>query len=508
MSLGFEFDFKKPDYDRVWIERAERLANLRSGGVDISALRAHYKDHPVDFMTDWLVTVDPRNLDIGLPAVVPFILFKRQEEFVTWVVERWKNREDWLCEKSRDMGISWVCVGIAIWMWLYYPGSVVGFGSRKEEYVDKLGDPKSLFWKIRAAIDMLPQELQPVGYKSGVHDPHMRIVNPESGAAIVGEAGDNIGRGNRTTLYFVDESAHLERAESVDAALSQTSNCKGHVSTVNGVGNLFHRKRHSGKVKVFVFDWRDDPRKDQAWYEKQKEQLEPEVLAQEVDRDYNASTTDSYISGKLVTQAMAIGPADVVPMGPLKVGIDVARFGNDKTVFTARQGRLCYKQETFGQADVVDVAGRAIDWIRLLPEKPAQIAVDVIGLGAGVADILRRDPVYGKLVVDVNSSIRLDDGQNYNLRARMWRDMRDWLRGGRVSLPKDDELATDLTVLRYSYRDSNLLIESKKDAKARGVKSPDKSDSLALTFAEEVKEREETMPTSPAWQELDALAGY
>jgi phage terminase large subunit len=167
------------------------------------------------------------------------------------------------------MGLSWLCVGFAVWMFLFWPGTVVGFGSRKEEYVDDLSDPKSLFWKIRNFIALLPQEFQPAGWNEKKHAPYMAAVNPENGSRIVGEAGDNIGRGARTSIYFKDESAFYERPEKIDAALSQTSNCKIDVSTPNGEGNPFARKRKSGKVKVFTFHWRDDPRKGQAWYDKQ-----------------------------------------------------------------------------------------------------------------------------------------------------------------------------------------------------------------------------------------------
>jgi hypothetical protein len=85
------------------------------------------------------------------------------------------------CEKSRDMGVTWLCVGFAVWMWLFHPGTVVGFGSRKEEYVDKIGDPKSIFWKIRQFIALLPVEFRPAGYIESRHAPHMRIINPENG---------------------------------------------------------------------------------------------------------------------------------------------------------------------------------------------------------------------------------------------------------------------------------------------------------------------------------------
>lgn len=479
-----DFDFRHPDYDPVWRERMARLQRLRDDPSILPGLKAFYAEHPVEFITDWCCTFDPRNVEVGLPAIVPFLLFPKQADYVTWVVARWRNREDGLVEKSRDMGVSWLCVAIAVWMWLFHPGVVVGFGSRKEEYVDKLGDPKSLFWKIRETIKLLPKEFVPAGYNERTHAPSMRIINPENGAAIVGEAGDNIGRGNRTSVYFKDESAFYERAEAIDAALSQTSNCKIDVSTPNGAGNPFYRKRHGGRIPVFVFDWKDDPRKDRAWYERQLATLDPVIVAQEIDRDYTASVTNAWIAGDSVRDCMQRGPADVQAHGPLQVGVDVARFGDDKSVITFRKGRVVYPQIIFGKVDVVDVAGRVKDAINSWGEKPAQIAVDTIGIGAGVADMLRRD--FRRIVVDVNSSIRLSDGQNYNLRARMWRDMREFLKNG-ASLPNDPELGTELSALQYEFRGGELLMESKDDAKRRGVKSPDRADSLALTFAVPVR---------------------
>jgi hypothetical protein len=474
------WDWKSPAYDAVWIERKRRLEQIRATPGLLEGLKKFYAQHPAHFLHDWSCTFDPRLPEIGLPAVVPFMLFPRQVECVDWLVERWRRREDGLVEKSRDMGLSWLCVGVAAWFWLFHPGTVVGFGSRKEEYVDKLGDPKSLFWKLRELIRLLPVEFLPKGYNERTHAPSMRITNPQDGSAVVGEAGTNIGRGNRTSLYFKDESAFYEQPESIDAALSQTSNCKIDVSTPNGAGNPFYRKRHGGKIPVFVFDWKDDPRKDHAWYERQKATLDPVIVAQEIDRDYTASVTNAWIAGDIVTACMARGVADVRAEGPLQIGVDVARFGDDKTVITLRKGRVVYPQIVFGKCDVVDVAGRVKDVAMTWGERPSQIAVDTIGIGAGVADILRRD--FRHIVVDVNSSIRLSDGQNYNLRARTWRDMREYLKNG-ATLPNDPDLSTDLTALQYEFRGGELLMESKDDAKKRGVKSPDRADSLALTFA-------------------------
>lgn len=502
-----DISWKDPDYAGIYQARLERIRRIREPDFDMSALREFYKTHPVEFIMDWGMTVDPRNADLGKPTTVPFLLFQKQIDYVMWVHGLWVGRKDGVCEKSRDMGVSWLCVAFAVWMWIFIDGAAIGFGSRKEDYVDKIGDPKSLFWKIRAFIRLLPPEFRPGGYSERVHAPFMRVINPVNGATITGEAGDGIGRGARCSIYFVDEAAFLERADGVDSALSNTANCKIWLSTVNGTGNVFHRKRTSGRYSVFVFDWRDDPRKGPEWYAEFCANNEPHVVAQEVDRDYTAAVTDSYIDGKIVTAATMRGPADVVAVGPLQVGVDCARFGNDKTVVTFRRGRLCSRQEWWGRADTVDSAGRVKDLVNAAPDLVEQIAVDTIGIGAGVADMLRRD--FGARVVDVNSGIVLDDGVNYNLRARMWRDMREWLKGP-VSIPNSSDLATDLTSLRYSYKMQRLLIESKVEAKKRGIKSPDFSDSLALTFAYPVEKIDNSVDPAlnPAWEAISEVVGY
>ena len=232
------------------------------------------------------------------------------------------------------------------------------------------------------------------------------------------------------------------------------------------------------------------------------------MLAQEVDRSYTASVANAFISGELVTAASRKGPMDVMPYGPIIMGIDVARFGDDGSSISLRQGRVLLRQINFRGADVVDVAGRAKEVYREQLGDVQQIAVDTIGIGSGVADILRRD--FGDIVVDVNSSLRMSDGKSYNLRAHMWREMREWLKNG-ASIPNDNALITDLTALQYGYKGGELLLESKQDAKKRGIKSPDRADSLALTFAYPVEKKDDwVVPTGQhqAWAALDEVTGY
>lgn len=200
-----------------------------------------------------------------------------------------------------------------------------------------------------------------------------------------------------------------------------------------------------------------------------------------------------FIGGDVVEAAMG-RTVDSYVYEPLIMGVDVARFGDDKTALTPRDNRIVYPQIVWGKLDTMQTAGKVKDyvltWNEANPKRPfEQIAVDVIGIGAGVVDRLNEFPeLNGIQIVGVNTSIKLDDGRNYNLRARIWRDGKDWLdpRNGPVSVTNDAELQTDLTSLHFGYRNGLLLIEAKDDAKKRGIKSPDRADSFMLTFAEPV----------------------
>ena len=355
------FDWKQPDYVAVFHRRVEMLNRIRSNPSCIPAMKVFYKDHPAQFISDWGVTSDPRNVELGLPANSPFILFPKQIECIDWVMDRWKGREPGLIEKSRDMGMSWLTMALACTLCLFYEGMGIGFGSRKEEYVDKIGAPKSLFYKARMFMANLPVEFRG-GWDKDKHAPHLRLTFPETGSNISGESGDNIGRGDRTSIYFVDESAYLERPQLIEASLSATTNCRIDLSSVNGMNNTFAEKRHSGRVKVFIFDWRDDPRKDEAWYNKQKAELDAVTLAQEVDRDYSASVEGIVIPSDWVRSAIdAHIKLGITPTGAKTGALDVADEGTDKNAFAVGYGQLiCDVSEWSGKgSDIYATAEKA-----------------------------------------------------------------------------------------------------------------------------------------------------
>jgi len=348
------FSWAEPDYVPVFRARVARLAWIRGqdaatrdkpdraaiAAERLANLKLYYRDHPWDFISDWGVTVDPRNVERDLPAVIPFLLFPKQVEWCEWVVDHWRDRTPGITEKSREMGVSWLAVCLAGTLALFHDGFAAGFGSRKEEYVDKAGSPKSLFWKLRQFLKNLPPEFRG-GWEESKHAPHMRISIPATGSVITGEAGDNIGRGDRASIYFVDESAFLERPMLVEASLSQTTNCRIDISSANGQGNPFAQRRHSGKIDVFTFHWRDDPRKDEIWYAKQVAELDPVVLAQEVDINYSASATGILIPSAWVQAAInAHVKLGLQVTGQRRGALDVADEGVDLNAYCDQQGIL------------------------------------------------------------------------------------------------------------------------------------------------------------------------
>ena len=377
-------NYKEPDYVSIFTERVERLQRIRKNILFLPELKAYYKEHPAQFISDWGMTFDPRNVEVSKPAHLPFVLFPHQWNYVDWLMSRWRGQEDGIVEKSRETGLSWVSVAIACTLCLFHEGLVIGFGSRKEEYVDRIGSPKSLFWKARYFMENLPAEFRGT-WNRKKHAPHMRIHFSDSLSSISGEAGDGIGRGDRTGIYFVDESAYLERPHLIEASLSQTTNCRIDVSTPHGMNNPFAEKRHGGKLPVFTFHWRDDPRKDEEWYRDQCERHDPVTIAQEIDLNYRASVEGILIPSEWVQAAIGADRKLKLQITGAKRGaLDVADEGKDLNAFIGVHGILIRQGYTW--------AGKGSDIYKTV-EKTFQYCdlhnldgfyYDADGLGAGV----------------------------------------------------------------------------------------------------------------------------
>lgn len=186
---------------------------------------------------------------------------------------------------------------------------------------------------------------------------------------------------------------------------------------------------------------------------------------------------------------------------PVIFGVDVARYGDDKSVLAARQGRDARSipwLEWSGndiQRDLMRVAGDIA--MHAKKYRADAIFVDRGAMGPGLIDRLNQLNVHGVFGINFgDKGGKVMVGENLqieaaNKRSLMWATMREWLSGG--AIPDDDELKADLTGVEYGYGADQvaLQLERKKDMKKRGLASPDKGDALALTWGAPVERRDD-----------------
>src|SRR5260221_6949290 len=161
------------------LKRRARLIGLRRSSELWIGAREFYRETPVKFINHWAMTYDPRLAGSTTPALTPFILFRRQQEFIEFIYACLKAKASGLVEKSRDMGATWGAVLASIHLWLFWEGAAVGWGSRKAMSVDQIGRPDSIFEKIRIVLRNLPRELLPDGFSFKDHMSLMKIINPQ-----------------------------------------------------------------------------------------------------------------------------------------------------------------------------------------------------------------------------------------------------------------------------------------------------------------------------------------
>lgn len=392
-----------PNYPGVYAWRIETLMKLRQDSAALAAADAYYSTRPGQWIQDWCDTFNPRKQQ---NKWMPFVFFKRQAELIEFFEALRREGESGLIEKARDMGATWLACAYCVWCLKYIPNDATGWGSRKQDLVDKLGDADSIFEKMRQIIRRLPQEFKP-RWSTAL----MKIVNEENGSIISGESGDNIGRGGRKSRYFKDEAAHYERPELIEAALGDNTDVQIDISSVNGLGNVFHRRRESGEVwypgaeipkgvpRVFIMDWRDHPEKTQEWYDQRKAKAEREgmqhVFAQEVDRNYSAAVENTIISYDWITAAIdahlhipslaALSRTDM-----WMAGLDVADEGADKNAIALRQGYVLRHARDWGERDPGVTTRNMLADLRDRRLRGIEIQYDAIGIGSGVKSEFNR----------------------------------------------------------------------------------------------------------------------
>lgn len=545
--------WKAPDFSSVLEERARRLEFLRQEPARIEAARAFYKNgHYAEFICDWGMMRDPRLVAEGRSPLIPFVLFPRQLEMLDWfysLVQAPARGQSGRgnVEKTRDCGFSWCAGAFACWWFIFHKSVDIGFGSNLERNVYDLGNPKSIFFKIQNFLDLLPAEFQPEGWDGKKHvqkgSGSGKIQNPENGSTITGDCGDDIGRGGRTLLYFVDEHAFIDRPALAEAALSMNTRTQINGSTHNGPGTLFFRQcavlRREAPERLFEFDWRQDPRKNEEWYERTKNDPTTDlvIFAQEVERNPSLSIADGFLPTQLVAEAQKRPPESCFPSGPYIISVDVAHKGNDSSVIAVRRGSVVEPLLKFRQVETWQLAGEVQRLCKKLLQRMdgplGAIIYELAGPGYGFHSDMQPSP-FKQLLRPKFPQAQLSSLEFFNERARWWGLFKEWLEEGNKSLPQDRNLLELGCALRYSFKRTGkganvLILESKDEFKARMAAdprnkaagpSPDEADAVAMGFApvrlekftlsDLAKIQDFFAPRKPSnqWSNLDARTGY
>ena len=244
--------------------------------------------------------------------------------------------------------------------------------------------------------------------------------------------------------------------------------------------SCFHETAH--RWDLFRVDSREarmaDRRQLQEWIDDYG--IDSDFVRVHVLGEFPRATTTQLIGFDLVRRALEYSSLGW-EYQPRIIGLDVARFGLDKTVFTLRQGRKVHWLKKFSEKDTMEVSDIAVDHINT--EFPDALVIDETGVGAGVVDRLRQLG-YGNKVFPYNGSGKPDDPVRYaNKRCETWCRLRDSLKEG-LSIPSDEDLKGDLTINEYRFqKNGSMILTSKDELRRRGIRSPDCGDSLAMTFA-------------------------
>lgn len=206
------------------------------------------------------------------------------------------------------------------------------------------------------------------------------------------------------------------------------------------------------------------------------------MTEQQFNQEFECSFYEPDVSQFITNAEVDAATARWTPQSqsrPVIFGVDVARFGDDRSVLLIRNVDHVMQIHTWRGLDTMQTAAKVAQ--KAEEFRPDAIFVDGAGVGGGVVDRLKG---LNFKCFDVNAGSRATDDRRYiNRRAEMWGVMREWLRD-RGGIPDMPDLVDDILSPLYKFDASNRIqLEKKEDMKSRGLPSPDVGDALAMTFA-------------------------
>lgn len=422
-------------------------------------------------------TYDPRKN----PATIPFLTYPYEDQLLLDLVDCITNQEDLLIEKSRDMGVSW-CVLLAFtWFWCF-KGEGYDFlvGSRKEQYIDTIGNMSTLLEKVRFLIRNMPTWMRPKGFDFKSHSNYLKIVNPETKAAITGEAtNSNFSRSGRFRAIMLDEFAFWETDQQAWRASADSSNCRIVVSTPCGFNNQFAKLRHSGSIRICTLHWKLHPEKDQAWYENEckRRNNDSVEIAQELDINYEGS--EEGVLYEFAEMKKAVMNAPLMSPDRIVISLDPAGDGEDEAVFYVMNNGNVVERKFIAKSNDPQLATEAI---MLITKYKAQVFI-ADSIGNSVADLVSQllgKNERGVKVIKFKSNEKATDPSYFNRRDEVYHRASIQMKSGNVQVDDDYTLMKQLNATKYKKDNGRIYINSKEEIKEVIGSSPDRADSWVL----------------------------
>lgn len=297
------------------------------------------------------------------------------------------------------------------------------------------------------------------------------------------------------------------------------------VSTPNGPADSFAIDYQSGLVPTFSLHWMEDDRRNDwigldgstgkgrisplgaiyPWYQTQKLKSSPEIIARELDINFTNSQ-----SGTLIEHAWVMAAVDFPLVGSIftnSAGFDVAGSGACLNTFIVMEGNRVTHIESWSEPNVTISAFKSIDLCRQY--NISKMNYDICGIGSGISSTLALQNNLPFQHEGINngsspsdyywiSENRSSKEKYANLRAELWDAVKIRFRktyehkhgiakhphDELISIPNHQKLIQELSTPVVKYRsDGKILLESKQEMSARGVKSPDFADALVLSLA-------------------------
>jgi len=357
---GFRLDPADEEDDprirALLLARVDYLRDIELADDPQAAREAEYKRCKADFfhwLHHWGWGFDPRLPDAKR---IPFVPFRRQIEIVQFILSNRKAKRPCGIKKSRDVGLTVITALLGLWMWLFNPGTVVTYGSLKEQKLHKVGDPDSIFEKIKHGIEGLPHWMLPQGFDPTKHLNVMLFVNPETGAVLKGEVGDNMGRGGRANVFFADEFSECGHQKEKHSSITGSTDFAVYFGTSAGPSTYFYKLEADGQIPFMEFPWYYDPRKvdnpadvgnvtaRSKWADEKKAEVRVEIFAQQFACDDKLADPFILIRPEWVAAAQNWTTSG---SGVVIAGFDVADGGEDEHVLAIRHGAYVAPLQTW-----------------------------------------------------------------------------------------------------------------------------------------------------------------